>query len=415
MNNSLETTIVMDILIGILIPSENGITEVTKRLKYHLKRAIKTSRFSTATNIEKALKVEFSNEREYANTLITIIAGDDQLTKAYFDIFELWNSLITQDSSKLKKWHKEWIVMPTYAERFKGGKRSIYQGSKNQLNATIAINKTYENFSGIVVTKAMASEYLSDDVEKYCEFQPLCHFSSPIIETGKKNPEGFFSIPVWPIEFFEERLTDHEDTVLEKLRGARKAEFDVTSQFKLVNADLFELIKRKINWHQETHKITLLEHSRKAYYDPINDFIKMPKREQFSSEIDYYSTWVHELSHSTMKILKRTEQYQNKTQKQWYAIEEVIAETCAFLSIKRLYDEAKKLGIMNNQTREVFERCYSNSESYIDSWGKRINSAFFEILKGKHRNHIVAAIIKDVFLCHSTISNGAIFGKPIER
>ena len=92
----------------------------------------------------------------------------------------------------------------------------------------------------------------------------------------------------------------------------------------------------------------------RACYSPSLDIVTMPERKKFHSAHALYSTWAHELGHSTghSKRLKRdmTGMYGLDT----YAKEELVAELCAFL----IADELQ----INSDT--------TNHANYLQSWIK---------------------------------------------
>ena len=93
-----------------------------------------------------------------------------------------------------------------------------------------------------------------------------------------------------------------------------------------------------------------------AYYDPIKDYINMPKQGSFESLTSYYGTLFHELIHSTghASRLNRKEIVEsNKYGSELYSIEELTAEigACYLNSIT---------GITNKE--------FDNSVAYIKGW-----------------------------------------------
>ena len=71
----------------------------------------------------------------------------------------------------------------------------------------------------------------------------------------------------------------------------------------------------------------------RAYYSPSNDYVKMPKKEQFDSINDYYRILFHELTHSTGHDKRLDRGIHLMLEKEDYAKEELVAEFGAvFLS-----------------------------------------------------------------------------------
>ena len=97
-----------------------------------------------------------------------------------------------------------------------------------------------------------------------------------------------------------------------------------------------------------------IEGGGRAFYNPRKDIIKMPNKEQFNSEAEFYSTLFHECVHSTGHKDKLDRNLDDMT---GYAKEELVAEIGACI----LSNEA---GIMAEVEK--------NSASYIESWRKKI-------------------------------------------
>ena len=98
----------------------------------------------------------------------------------------------------------------------------------------------------------------------------------------------------------------------------------------------------------------------RAYYSPSDDYVKMPKKEQFDSINDYYRTLFHELTHSTGHEKRLDRGINLMLEKEDYAKEELVAEFGAvFLSAWA--------GIMwyNNK----------NHAAYLKSWNSAIKEA----------------------------------------
>lgn len=97
-----------------------------------------------------------------------------------------------------------------------------------------------------------------------------------------------------------------------------------------------------------------------AYYHPKHHYIGMPHKDTFKSTEGYYSTLLHELSHSTGKVMERD--LSGKFGSSEYAREELIAETTkTFL--------ATYLQIEDTQSDH-----FQQSAAYLKSWLKGSNS-----------------------------------------
>lgn len=93
----------------------------------------------------------------------------------------------------------------------------------------------------------------------------------------------------------------------------------------------------------------------RAFYRSSSDFVQMPDRERFKSELDYYATFTHELTHWTGHKHRLDRPQANEFGSADYAYEELIAEIgSAFINAE--------LGLVG----EV------QHESYIASWLKAL-------------------------------------------
>lgn len=93
----------------------------------------------------------------------------------------------------------------------------------------------------------------------------------------------------------------------------------------------------------------------RAFFNPVEDYIRLPVKEAFASPASYYSTLFHELSHwtgheSRLKRIDKLARFGDRS----YAVEELVGELgAAFLTAS--------LGIPN-------ERTLADATSYLDHW-----------------------------------------------
>jgi antirestriction protein ArdC len=112
---------------------------------------------------------------------------------------------------------------------------------------------------------------------------------------------------------------------------------------------------------RENVAINMLDGSRRAYYQPSNDRVVMPVKEQFKNTDSYYSTMFHELSHST-GLKGRLNRFSPTDDisfgNEVYSKEELVAELSSQMVLGRLN--------IKNQSVE------DNSISYAYGWMKAI-------------------------------------------
>ncbi|MXN90142.1 DUF1738 domain-containing protein [Flavobacterium sp. Sd200] len=147
----------------------------------------------------------------------------------------------------------------------------------------------------------------------------------------------------------------------------------------------------------------------KASYAPTKDVLNMPKIEAFNFEAAYYSTFFHEMVHSTGHKKRLDRDFENKTSKKDYAFEELVAELGAVF----LCSEA---GILF-QTRE-------NSAKYLSGWNSRLTKELKEdnrfFLKAaaqsqKAADHILDADADGVPKYLQLVANEVEKAKPVKK
>lgn len=94
----------------------------------------------------------------------------------------------------------------------------------------------------------------------------------------------------------------------------------------------------------------------RAFYNPGNDYVQLPDRDQFKSEGGYYGTALHELVHWTGHK-SRLDRLSDRS-KRGYAFEELIAELGAFYA-------SEAIGCPNEA---------ENHASYLEGWLKALQS-----------------------------------------
>lgn len=95
-----------------------------------------------------------------------------------------------------------------------------------------------------------------------------------------------------------------------------------------------------------------------AYYNPANDRVTLPRREQFASAAEYYSAVFHELVHSTGTKERLARGVEKDTGKEDYGREELVAEIGAAALLNRF-------GIDTGAATE-------NSAAYLATWAGRL-------------------------------------------
>lgn len=118
-------------------------------------------------------------------------------------------------------------------------------------------------------------------------------------------------------------------------------------------------------------------------YIPSEHKIIMPPQKQFKNDDEYYSTLLHELSHSTMKHIDREFPVGVDTQKEKYAFEELIAEISSVLLCCEFGVQLKSI---------------QNNKAYIQGWIAKMsdNKEAYLMKSIKNANNVTQYIIDNI-------------------
>ncbi len=103
--------------------------------------------------------------------------------------------------------------------------------------------------------------------------------------------------------------------------------------------------------------------SDKAFYSPVGDYVSMPLISAFRKESSYYSTYFHEITHSTGHPSRLMRDMSGRFGNEKYAFEELIAELGATY--------------LCSETGILFETI-DNSAKYLKGWSKKLISKMEE-------------------------------------
>ena len=260
---------------------------------------------------------------------------------------KLVEELITLMESGKQPWRKEWDCT-------NAGKQQnilshhIYTGQNPALLAFYQMARGYPlplwagggqiKTKGWKIRKGSKACYIC--VPSKYQIEVENHFGEKVKES---RTGGFYFSPIFNVKDIE---GEDKDEIIARHQG--EAEQPRPEPERMENCE-------KV--FAEYHRRETLETQwagERACYSPSLDIVTMPERKKFHSAHALYSTWAHELGHSTghSKRLKRdmTGMYGLDT----YAKEELVAELCAFL----IADELQ----INSDT--------TNHANYLQSWIK---------------------------------------------
>ena len=224
------------------------------------------------------------------------------------------------------------------------------------------------------------------------------------------------SHPVWAVEDLTDVMSDKFKESFEKLKEARMPNsiyFD-----KEGAKELDEIIDKLITKQIEEHQIVSREGGNRACYFPTKDIINVPDKMQFKNPVERYSTWVHELTHSTKHLLGR--KAANAKDSPDYAFEELCAESTSLLMVKDLEAQLKEQmgSSFPSEWQEMFDKSYNSGISYNQGWGhvvgvKQLYEQMIQEIESKNSRFNGEALMGDVINALKLIQTGTIDGVKI--
>ena len=131
-----------------------------------------------------------------------------------------------------------------------------------------------------------------------------------------------------------------------------------------LNADAEAIVADYVSRAGNGFRVLRDKDSDEAYYSPSADYVRVPRREQYAKQSEYYSTLFHELGHSTGHA-SRLNRFTGKDKiASWgdeaYSREELVAEATAASVLNAI-------GLEETNT-------VRNSAAYIKSWASHLQA-----------------------------------------
>jgi hypothetical protein len=206
--------------------------------------------------------------------------------------------------------------------------------------------------------------------------------SKEIKEQGlyKARGMGFSTYVAWSLEDVYPRLNEAMKSKADELMDMRLSKGYVFDE----SDDFHSLVRDRIVAVLENQNIAHTYGGNSAHYVPSRDSIALPHPEQFTNPLEWFSTTMHELAHSTMHINGRNPVVR-RGQGTAYAEEEIVAETTAYLKVKELEDELQELILNRPEVKAHFTKFYSQSSEYVRGYQHTGNlSDIVETLREAH-------------------------------
>ncbi|RPI19837.1 MAG: DUF1738 domain-containing protein [Ignavibacteriae bacterium] len=267
-----------------------------------------------------------------------------KLPKLKPEYTELVDSIIKDLENNIIPWRKPWFSkLPV---NFKTKKQ--YRGINILLLLSAAHKKGFESHYWLTANQAfhLGGKIKSIEVNKNSNII-LAKWKHKIVKDERGRPQK----KMWLM------MRSHKIYNLEQTTGVRNKYYDgnTLSLFN-INQQAEDVIKSYRNPPVFSYSPD------RAYYMPCLDLIGIPKLDQFYSPEEYYSTYFHELIHSTGHKKRLNRSLFAKVIKfgdEEYAKEELVAELgAAFLS----------------SHCDFFSKTCKNSGAYLKSWLKVLKS-----------------------------------------
>lgn len=289
-----------------------------------------------------------------------------QMNKAREALVNEFTKLLENDENYT--WKRGWKTDYLPPENGKTGKR--YRGV-NQLMLTLtAYEKGYTDNRWFTFTQASEQGY---QIKKGAEGIPIEFWSYYDIK-AKKNISR---------EEYDRIRTEEPDRDMEKDFRIVSKVFYVFNGTDVEGLEPLPEQKRKAeklaffakefcnNLSDEMGVVVEKSENSRAYYDIKNDMIHIPEEEKFYSEYEFYSTFLHELAHSTGSKDRLDRDMTGRFGSESYAKEELRAElSSCFLSAE--------LGM---STEEDNQEHVDNHKAYVSSWLKMIKEKPEELFR----------------------------------
>ena len=249
-------------------------------------------------------------------------------------------------------WHKDWCGI---GAPYNGATGRGYRGLNYFWLAYVAMEKGYSDprwctfhqakDKGWKVNKGEKGTRIEFwslyDTEKKCKLTP-----AQVDQLRKALPPDEFEDRVKPISSV---FTVFNGDQLDGIPELPKLEQTMFSTDELIAA------RDKLLANMQ---LELREGGERAYYSPTEDYVRMPKIEQFGSAYGYMSTFLHESAHASGAVHRLNRDLTGKFGSESYAKEELRAEIASAFT-------ASATGIKYEQSPTM-----ENHAAYIQNWIK---------------------------------------------
>ena len=289
------------------------------------------------------------------------------------DIYNMITERVIELLEKDKgiRWRKPWAVTGEYGVSATNYKtKTVYRGINNFMLNVIAVMVNKKAFDSPYFLSFKQVQDLGGKVKKKAKGHEVIYFSRSYKITQEKPKLNYSSSNLIKYNAFIKKNANKINET------AVKVVFPILKYYKVFSADYIEGIDFKKIVEPEKSNLSKIETAEliinhmpnapeliredkgdSAHYVPLLDKVVMPKLNYFNNEQEFYSTFFHELIHSTGSIKRLKRNMSGGFRSDSYAFEELIAEFGAIF----LCSES---GILYNTI--------DNSTAYIKGWKKQL-------------------------------------------
>ena len=273
------------------------------------------------------------------------------------------------ESGEALPWVKPWNRKPNTVTVVDGVKTvTVYPSAWNRRGVDYKGANTYLP-SGEYITFAQCKAE-GGSVKKGAHGWPVVYwnFCKKTVTNPDTGEEEEVKIPV--LKYYTVFRVEDCDGIKQKFsKSPRTIEIPVTHEELVepdgsLNATAEAVIADYIGRAGNGFSVLRDEICHSAYYAPLLDYVQVPRREQFASESEFYSTLFHELGHSTGHKTRlnrfKGEAASAAFGSESYSREELVAESTAAAILNAL-------GMEEGNT-------FRNSVAYIKSWASHIKA-----------------------------------------
>lgn len=216
-------------------------------------------------------------------------------------------------------WHKPWSNIKG------GGCNGLCAFNMVSGRQYSFINQMFLPAGGFIPQRVLKKEGLRVPKEQYGKVYVVHQmFPTSYHDEAKKEPKSWAQT-ITPVYHFSQLEEESQKIAMDKYKALHSDSEVLPVEEETSNSD-FALIDKYIARYCDKLNGGIVYGTNTASYIPLTDTIHNPDKKQFRNEVEYYSTLLHEITHSTGYISRCNRPMSGAFGSGSYAIEELIAE-----------------------------------------------------------------------------------------